>query len=34
MTGYVSSEARSRMTKVTIESLNARDLPIDTKGYF
>ncbi len=34
MTGYVSMEARAKMKRITINDLVARELPIDTKGYF
>lgn len=34
MTGHVDYQTRSKMEPVTIESLNNRELPIDTKGFF
>ena len=34
VTGYVSSETRANMSRTTIESLVAREIPIDTKEYF
>lgn len=34
MNGYVSNEARAKMSRVTIKSLVSRELPIDTKGFY
>lgn len=34
ITGHVDYQTRSKMEPVTIESLNYRELPIDTKGFF
>ena len=34
MTGCVDFVSRAKMTKVTINSLVSRELPIDTKGFY
>lgn len=34
MTGCVDAKDRAKMTRITIAELNARSLPIDTKGYY
>ena len=34
MTGYVSSETRKKMKRITVKELCNRKLPIDTKGYY
>ena len=34
MTGKVDMSARAKMTRVTIDSLVSRELPIDTKGFY
>lgn len=34
MTGSVSNESRANLKRVTIKDLTARELPIDTKGFY
>ena len=34
MTGSVSNESRANLKRVTIKELTARELPIDTKGFY
>ena len=34
MTGSIDNDSRSKMLPITIESLNSREFPIDTKNYF
>lgn len=34
MTGHVENEVRAKMTRVTIDCLVSRPLPIDTKGFY
>lgn len=34
MTGNIDNDSRTKMLPITIESLNSREFPIDTKNYF
>lgn len=34
VTGYADNSVRANLTRITIEGLVARELPIDTKGFY
>lgn len=34
VTGYVDNSVRANLSRVTIDSLVSRELPIDTKGFY